>query len=136
MAFPSPWTTAKRPKVRVDKHKGLFKFSSTPSRNAKQALEQNAHGNKHIRLSVDYSLTARDRVRVSISDNGIGIAAENLARVFAHGFTTKHEGHGFGLHSAALAAAEMGGSLSASSEGPGLGATFTLELPVDFQNRN
>ncbi|HEY5594302.1 MAG TPA: ATP-binding protein, partial [Nitrospiria bacterium] len=59
----------------------------------------------------------------------IGIPAENLTRIFSHGFTTRHDGHGFGLHSGALAAREMGGSLTVHSDGPGLGATFTMELP-------
>src|SRR5262249_43912226 len=70
------------------------------------------------------------RIKISVSDNGIGIPAENLTRIFNHGFTTRRNGHGFGLHSGALAAKEMGGMLSARSEGIGHGATFTLELPL------
>jgi len=66
-----------------------------------------------------------------VSDNGMGIAAEHLTRVFAHGFTTRPDGHGFGLHSCVLAAQDMGGTLVAHSEGPGRGATFTLDLPLD-----
>ena len=54
-------------------------------------------------------------------------------RVFNHGFTTKSSGHGFGLHTAANAATEMGGSLTADSAGPGKGATFTLELPLRLE---
>jgi len=69
------------------------------------------------------------RVQIYVTDNGVGIAAENLTRVFAFGYTTKKAGHGFGLHSSALAAREMGGSLVAQSDGPGQGATFVLELP-------
>ena len=64
-----------------------------------------------------------------IIDNGVGIPRENLTRIFSHGFTTR-DGHGFGLHSGALAAKEVGGSLSVHSQGPGRGATFTLELPA------
>jgi signal transduction histidine kinase len=64
-----------------------------------------------------------------VQDNGEGIAAQNLSRIFAHGFTTRQDGHGFGLHSCALAAMEMGGSLTAHSDGPDRGAIFTLELP-------
>jgi signal transduction histidine kinase len=60
----------------------------------------------------------------------VGIPAENLERIFAHGFTTRKNGHGFGLHSGALAAAELGGSLRAQSPGPGQGACFILELPT------
>jgi two-component system NtrC family sensor kinase len=69
-------------------------------------------------------------LRFAVEDNGQGIAPENMTRIFSHGFTTKKSGHGFGLHSAVLAAKEMGGSLTAQSEGSGKGATFTLELPV------
>ena len=69
-------------------------------------------------------------MRVAISDNGTVIAAENMSRIFTHGFTTKKTGHGFGLHSGALAAKEIGGVLHAESPGPGHGATFVLELPL------
>jgi signal transduction histidine kinase len=65
-----------------------------------------------------------------VADNGVGIPAENMTRIFNLGFTTKKNGHGFGLHSGALAAKELGGKLLAFSEGPDHGATFTLELPV------
>jgi signal transduction histidine kinase len=71
-----------------------------------------------------------NRVRIEIADNGVGIAPENLTRIFSHGFTTRKEGHGFGLHSAALAANEMDGELSVQSDGLGKGATFALELPL------
>lgn len=71
------------------------------------------------------------RLRVSVQDDGVGIAPENLTRIFLHGFTTRATGHGFGLHSCALAARQMGGTLSVHSDGPGRGATFTLELPLD-----
>ena len=73
---------------------------------------------------------ASGRVRFTVSDNGVGIPAENLTRIFQHGFTTKRTGHGFGLHSSALAAKEMHGTLAAESAGPGKGATFILELPA------
>jgi C4-dicarboxylate-specific signal transduction histidine kinase len=52
-----------------------------------------------------------------------------MTRIFQHGFTTRKDGHGFGLHSGALTARDLGGSLSAHSDGPGRGAVFTLELP-------
>ena len=57
-------------------------------------------------------------------DNGVGIPPENRTRIFNHGFTTRKEGHGFGLHSGALAAKELGGTLTAHSDGLGHGATF------------
>ena len=69
-------------------------------------------------------------MKISIIDNGVGIPAENLIRIFNHGFTTKKDGHGFGLHSGALTAKELGGTLTAFSEGTGLGSNFTLEIPA------
>jgi signal transduction histidine kinase len=73
-----------------------------------------------------------DRLRIEVTDNGVGISKENMTKIFQHGFTTKEKGHGFGLHSGALAAREMGGSLTVHSDGPGHGATFTLELPINI----
>ena len=50
--------------------------------------------------------------------------------IFRYGFTTKENGHGFGLHSSANGARELGGDLRAESEGAGTGASFILELPI------
>jgi signal transduction histidine kinase len=69
-------------------------------------------------------------VTIGVADTGVGIPADNLDKIFRHGFTTKQGGHGFGLHASANAARELGGSLHVMSDGPGCGATFTLELPV------
>lgn len=95
--------------------------------NAKYACIESGHTNHQ--LTIRTQRKAPDKIVIQIQDNGQGIAAENLVRIFAHGFTTRAEGHGFGLHSAALAAAELGGKLVATSNGPGTGATFTLEIP-------
>jgi signal transduction histidine kinase len=96
--------------------------------NAKHALDDGAPPEKRLTLRVEPA--GAERVRLVVADNGVGIASENLARIFAHGFTTKKTGHGFGLHSAAIAASELGGSLSVRSDGPGKGAEFILELPI------
>jgi signal transduction histidine kinase len=71
-------------------------------------------------------------LRIAVSDNGEGIEPQNLARIFSHGFTTRSNGHGFGLHSCVLAAQEMGGVLHVHSDGVGQGATFTLDIPIDM----
>ena len=96
-------------------------------RNAKCACDESGRTDKQIVVRVS---STEEMVAVTISDNGVGIAAENLTRIFSHGFTTRKEGHGFGLHSAVLAAKEMGGSLIVLSEGPNQGAVFELELPL------
>jgi signal transduction histidine kinase len=96
-------------------------------RNAKYACDDSGCSDKRMVVRV---AKARDRVKISIIDNGVGIPPENLTRIFNHGFSTRKNGHGFGLHSGALAAKEMGGALIAQSEGPGQGASFTLELPL------
>ena len=97
--------------------------------NAKNAMTGVAGGSHQITLRVD--VVAGSSLRISVKDEGEGIPEENLARIFAHGFTTRKAGHGFGLHSCALAARQMGGALTAHSDGPGQGATFTLELPIN-----
>jgi len=115
------------PEVLVDKHKVLEILVNLVS-NAKQAMSSNAAGERRLTLRVGGQ--PGDLVGISVADNGIGIPPENLTSIFSHGFTTKKDGHGFGLHSAAIFAREMGGSLRVHSDGPGKGARFTLELPV------
>ena len=115
------------PPVVVDRHKVLQILVNLAS-NAKDALHAADREDKRLILKV--GANGDNRVRVTFADNGSGIPRENLTRIFVHGFTTKTNGHGFGLHNAALAAKEMGGSLQAESEGPGCGASFTLELPM------
>lgn len=114
------------PPITVEKHKAVQVLVNL-IRNAKQACDGTGATAKKMTVRV---ANGAGSVRVSVIDNGVGIPPENLTRIFAHGFTTKREGHGFGLHGAALAAQEMGGSLSVRSDGDGAGATFTLELPV------
>lgn len=98
--------------------------------NASQAMARVSDRSHQMTLRMD-SAPATDgrRLRIRVEDDGEGIAPENLTRLFVHGFTTRKDGHGFGLHSCALAAKEMGGTLTAQSDGPGLGAAFTLDLP-------
>ncbi len=96
-------------------------------RNAKYACDDAGRKDKQMTMQVR---SADGRVQIAVKDNGVGIPAENLTRIFNHGFTTREKGHGFGLHSGALAAKEMGGTLSAQSDGPDQGATFILELPL------
>ena len=115
-----------RPVVMVDKSKTL-QILVNLVRNAKFACAERGNPDKLITVRT----TADERVvRIAVIDNGVGIPKENLTRIFAHGFTTRKNGHGFGLHSGALAAKEMGGALIVHSDGAGLGATFTLELPL------
>ena len=87
-------------------------------------------GLEEKRLEIQVNRTPVGNVSITVRDNGVGIAPENLTRIFGHGFTTKKDGHGFGLHSGALAAKQMNGSLSVYSDGLGKGASFTLELPA------
>jgi signal transduction histidine kinase len=115
------------PATMVDRHK-VLQILINLLRNAKYALDEQAPPEKHLEISV--SRTTGDKVAIAVQDNGVGIAAENLTRIFGHGYTTKKDGHGFGLHSGALAARQMNGFLSVCSDGPGKGATFTLELPI------
>lgn len=114
------------PPITVDKHK-VLQILVNLVRNAKYACDESGRSDKLLTLRIE---SAPAGVRICVTDNGVGIPAENISRLFTHGFTTRASGHGFGLHSGALAAQELGGSLRVTSDGPGRGATFILELPV------
>jgi len=120
------------PVMRLDRTRVLQILVNLIS-NAKNAMEDMQAAPHRLTLRVD--VAAGSRLRIQVQDEGEGIPAQNLTRIFAHGFTTRKSGHGFGLHSCALTARQMGGALSAHSDGPGRGATFTLELPVDTAPR-
>ena len=115
------------PPVRVDRHR-VLQILINLIRNSKYALDDGKRPDKRLTISIEPADDSSVSVRVA--DNGVGISPENLTRIFGHGFTTRKDGHGFGLHSGANAAKEMGGSLSVHSDGLGHGAVFTLNLPV------
>ncbi|WP_421524166.1 DAHL domain-containing protein [Pseudomonas yamanorum] len=116
------------PEVMADKHRLLLILVNLIS-NAKYAMSKLTDRPRQITLTV---MPLDDgTLQISVKDEGEGIPAQNMTRIFTHGFTTRKEGHGFGLHSCALAALEMKGRLTAHSDGPGKGALFTLLIPLD-----
>jgi signal transduction histidine kinase len=114
------------PLITVDKHK-VLQILVNVIRNAKYACDESRSAEKRVTVRVR---AANGTMLIAVIDTGVGIPPENLERIFSHGFTTRKEGHGFGLHSCALAAKDLGGSLQGESAGPGHGATFTLTLPL------
>lgn len=113
--------------VLTDEHK-VIEILVNVIQNARQAMDAQPDAPKRLTLRVEAA--PGERLRISVRDTGIGIPPENVVKIFNLGFTTKRSGHGFGLHAAANAATELGGRLSAESDGPGKGATFTLEIPA------
>ncbi|MGH2420155.1 sensor histidine kinase [Pseudomonas sp. C 49-2] len=118
---------AQVPEILADKHRLLLIMVNLIS-NAKYAMSNLVDRPRQMTLTVQPRDDAT--LQISVKDDGEGIPAENMTRIFTHGFTTRKEGHGFGLHSCALAAVEMNGQLTAHSDGPGLGAMFTLTIPM------
>jgi two-component system, NtrC family, sensor kinase len=116
------------PPVMLNKHAVLQILVNLIS-NAKHACSASARVDKAITLSVRRK---GDSVEMSVADNGVGIPPESLMRIFEHGFTTKPNGHGFGLHSSAMAARELGGTLLAHSDGVERGAVFALTIPLQI----
>jgi PAS domain S-box-containing protein len=114
------------PLITVDKHK-VLQILVNVIRNAKYACDESGSAEKRVTVRVR---AVDGRLLIAIIDTGIGIPPQNLHRIFSHGFTTRKGGHGFGLHSCALAAKDLGGSLQGESAGPGQGAVFTLTLPL------
>lgn len=119
-----------QPVITVEKHK-VLQILVNLIRNAKYACDDSGRSDKRMTIRI---AAAADSVQIAVIDNGVGIAAANLTRIFAHGFTTRKTGHGFGLHNGALAAKELGGSLTVQSAGPGQGAVFILELPQQLNS--
>jgi PAS domain S-box-containing protein len=113
------------PIINSDRHK-IVQILVNLVRNAKFACDEANRLGKQITIRITGDVRS---VRVSVIDNGVGISVKSLARIFEHGFTTRKNGHGFGLHSGAIAAKELGGSITVQSAGPDCGATFILELP-------
>ncbi len=122
---------AHTPAVAIDRHKVMQIVINFLS-NARQALEKSAAETKKVVIKTE---VVDGEVHVSVADTGIGISENHLEKVFNHGFTTKEDGHGFGLHSSANAATECGGSISCHSDGVGTGATFTFRIPVETEER-
>jgi signal transduction histidine kinase len=114
------------PLITVDKHK-VLQILVNVIRNAKYACDESRSAERRVTVRV---WAADGTMHIAVIDTGVGIPPENLERIFSHGFTTRKDGHGFGLHSCALAAKDLGGSLQGESAGAGHGATFTLTLPL------
>jgi PAS domain S-box-containing protein len=121
---------ANLPTLLLDRHKVLQILTNLIS-NAIYALSISNRDDKVLKICVQEPKSGH--LRIDVCDNGIGIPKENLTRIFEHGFTTKKRGHGFGLHSTALSANELDGSIKVHSDGPGKGAVFTVELPFKTQ---
>ena len=117
-------------RIMVERHK-VLQILVNLVRNAIQATKSNKEYEREIVVYVHAH--GDDCVQFQVNDNGMGISSDNLKRIFQHGFTTKDSGHGFGLHSSALFAKEMGGSLSAYSDGVDQGASFVLTIPANFE---
>ncbi|MEO6741893.1 MAG: PAS domain S-box protein, partial [Chthoniobacteraceae bacterium] len=77
------------PPIAVDKHK-VIQILVNLIRNAKYALDDAPQADKQLRLRI--CRNGGDRVRIEVRDNGVGIPAENLRRIFEHGFTTRRDG--------------------------------------------
>ncbi|KGP63891.1 hypothetical protein EP47_07065 [Legionella norrlandica] len=109
---------------------GLMQIIVNLLKNAKESLEElDEDRSRRINISLDSNIDD-NFIEVKVMDNGIGISLEDQEKMFRFGFTTKKQGHGFGLHHSALLAKQLGGSLAVESEGLGKGATFLLRLPI------
>jgi NO-binding membrane sensor protein with MHYT domain/two-component sensor histidine kinase len=116
------------PPVVLDRHK-LIQILGNLMSNARHALKEQAADRRQLTIRVRQN--GAERVEIEVQDTGVGIAPEVLERLFEFGYTTKKDGHGFGLHTSAILAKELSGDLTAHSEGAGRGARFVLRLPAE-----
>ncbi len=117
---------AELPDIEIDRHK-LFQIVVNLLSNARRALKDSGRLDKRMTLRTEQ--LPDGMIAIEVRDNGCGIAPRNMEMIFRHGFTTKPDGHGFGLHSAACSAAELKGSITVHSDGVGGGAVFTIRIP-------
>lgn len=114
------------PNLMIDKQK-LVQVLVNLLKNAKDSVVKFRDSDRQVSIR---TFQEGDLIKIEVADNGSGIAPENVAKLFTHGFTTKDDGHGFGLHTCANDVREMNGSLTAASDGIGKGAVFSIELPL------
>ena len=117
------------PTIMTDRHHVLQILVNVIT-NAKNAMVEYPANSHCLTVRIGLPADRTGSVRFEVTDTGGGIKAENLPRLFAQGFTTRKAGHGLGLHSAAISAKNLGGTLQAQSAGEGRGATFMLDLPL------
>ena len=123
------------PEIVTDKHQVLQIFVNLIA-NAINACNENESEHKADLIVISLGCDNQELIKIEVRDTGVGIAKENLSRIFQHGFTTRQDGHGFGLHSGVLAAKQLGGRLTVESAGLGHGASFTLALPLSGGERS
>lgn len=119
-------------KVALDRTK-LLQIITNLIKNSIDSLKESSQADKKISITAKQD---KDNIIISVQDNGLGILKENLTKIFSYGFTTKKDGHGYGLHASALSAIEMGGNLQAESDGDLCGATFNITLPLEPPTRS
>jgi len=101
--------------------------------NAADAVRDAGRERGVLRVAAEIVVEAEQRkLHLQCEDDGVGISPDNLARVFDRGFSTKSSAtnHGIGLHWCANAIAALGGRIWAASDGPGLGASLHMMLPL------
>jgi len=88
---------------------------------------------QHRFVHIEAGFADAERIFVEVRDGGMGFDEQRKTKLFTQGYTTREDGHGLGLHYCANAVRQMNGTITASSDGPGLGATFRIELPLRLE---
>jgi len=117
---------AELPDLMLDRQRLLQVFVNL-IKNAEDSMQSAKRTNRRLVLKTWQA--DEQQLYIEVADNGMGIQASDLQSIFAHGYTTKSDGNGFGLHSCANLLAELGGTIQAFSDGVNQGAAFRVELP-------
>ncbi len=117
------------PKCRVHKTK-LLQVMTNLIKNAKEATLEVDRAGVERNIVIESGLMDTSHAFIKVIDNGCGISKSHIDKVFQHGFTTKQNGHGFGLHASVIAMNEMSGNIAVESDGPNQGTTFTVTVPL------
>ncbi len=124
-------TARETPMVMGPKAKLLNVFNHLVKRGCEALRVGRAREERELRIHI--GLKDRDAIRVSVRDNGRGIDASVLGRVFSQGRAGDSGGLSAGLHYCAIAMTEMGGRIIAESDGVSQGAVFFVDIPLTAQ---
>ena len=116
--------------MKVKAHRvGLMQVIGNLLVNAVESISRTDDGTGTIWVDAIRDIdTSKNVVVLTIRDDGVGIAEDELQSLFERGYSTKEASRGEGLHWSANALAGMSGEISARSDGAGRGAEFRIVL--------
>ncbi len=115
--------------VRLPKNQ-MVQVMNNLLKNAHESIASEKRRNPSIHGRIELTIQHKEsHSTLTVVDNGAGVPSEISEKLFQYGFSSKNRGSGFGLHASANFIHSLGGEISLTSDGVGLGATITIVVP-------